>query len=271
VSATAPRAMRNHAETTGDAKLGRGYCAMGGIISFSSQSVLGRLARLPLRLVPNGIEMPVKNGINQGLRWITGTGPNHGCWLGTYEADHVPLLRELVKPGMVAYDLGANAGYFTLAFSRLVGQGGHVYAFEPEARNARDLLRNVAINHLTNVTVVQAAVSESSGLVGFGGAEAIGRIGAANSYLIPAIALDEFVAEGNRMPDVVKMDIETAEVLALKGAHKVLASPIAWIMETHSAELRNECKAIMAQFGYRFTDLHPEVEDGWNLNFVARR
>ena len=237
-------------------------------MSLSSQSLLGRVARLPLRLVPNGIEMPVMSGINAGMRWITGTGPNRGCWLGTYEADHIPLLRELVKPGMVAYDLGANAGYFTLAFSRLVGQDGHVYAFEPEARNASDLLRNVAINHLANVSVVQAAVSESSGLVGFGGANAIGRIGETNSYLIPAISLDEFVAGGNRMPDVVKMDIETAEVLALRGAHKVLASRIAWIMETHSPELRNECKSIMAQFGYTFVDLHP---DGWNLNFVARQ
>jgi FkbM family methyltransferase len=239
-------------------------------MSLSPKSLLGRIARLPLSLVPHGIEMPVMGGINKGMRWITGTGPNRGCWLGTYEADHYPLLRELVKPGMVAYDLGANAGFFTLAFSRLVGKGGHVYAFEPEARNARDLQRNVAINHLANVTVVQAAVSESSGLVGFGGANATGKIGASNSYLVPAISLDEFVGAGNRMPDVVKMDIETAEVRALRGAHKVLACRIAWIMETHSAELRNECKAIMAHFGYRFADLHPEVEDAWNVNFVAR-
>ncbi len=102
----------------------------------SHRTVAGKAIRLPLRLIPNNMVVPVLGGINRGMRWVTGAGTTSGCWLGSYEEDHVGALRQVVRPGMIAYDVGANAGFYTLALSRIVGDAGRVFSFEPDARNA---------------------------------------------------------------------------------------------------------------------------------------
>ncbi len=216
----------------------------------SHRSLAGRALRLPLRLIPKNIVVPVLGGINRGMRWITGAGPTNGCWLGTYEEDHAPALRMVVKPGMVAYDLGANAGFYTLALSRLVGESGRVFSFEPDAGSVQYLRRHIRLNKIKNVTVVQAAVSRSTGLVGFDG----WALNQNSSYLVPSVSLDEFIGAGNPVPDFIKMDVEGAEVAALEGAQNLLsgARPT-WLMATHSKDLTASCRQTLTRCGYRLT------------------
>lgn len=229
-----------------------------------------RLIRFPLKLVPSNIPMPVFTGINKGMHWMTGSGPTNRCWIGNYESDRFAALREVVRPGTIAYDIGANAGYYTLAFSRLVGDAGHVFSFEPDATNAKAMRRHIAMNNLNNVTFVQVAISDSIGMVGFREAqgEASGKIGSPCSYMVPSLSLDDFVAAGNPLPSFVKMDIEGAEQLALSGAKALLSAARAtWMIETHSAQLRDDCQAMMARYGYRFTgfDCRGDAGDRWDF------
>src|SRR4030095_268661 len=91
---------------------------------------IGRLARLPLRAIPKSTVVPILSGPSKGLRWTVGAG-QHSCWLGTYEGHFARLLDQLVRPGMLAFDVGAHSGYFTLMLSRLVGETGKVISFEP--------------------------------------------------------------------------------------------------------------------------------------------
>src|SRR4051812_19476111 len=87
-------------------------------------------------------ERVIAKGPARGLK-IDPTGAHPGYALGTSE----PVLQQaLVNPlrsGGVFYDLGANVGFFTLLASRLVGPGGSVVAFEPDAQNAAALRENV--------------------------------------------------------------------------------------------------------------------------------
>jgi FkbM family methyltransferase len=207
--------------------------------------------------------MPVLGGINRGSRWIAGSGPVQDCWIGGYESDHMDALRKYVKPGAIVYDLGANAGYYTLALSRLVGSAGHVFSFEPDSHNADALRRHIQLNKLTNVSVVQSAVSNASGLVGFTGVGAGAEISSgSNEYLIPTITLNQFISWGNPSPSFIKMDIEGAEHMALDGATTILAERVAvWLVATHSVKLRIDCQAKMAEYGYRFLALDC-VSDG---------
>jgi FkbM family methyltransferase len=155
---------------------------------------------------------------------------------------------------MVAFDIGANAGYYTLALSRLVGDAGHVYAFEPVARSVNYLQRHIELNKLRNVTVAQLAISSGHGLLSFDDF----RISKDNSYLVPSSSLDEFISAGYPRPDFIKMDIEGAEKMALDGATSVLSErKTTWIIATHSDELNLECRKTMAHFGHHSEDLDP--------------
>jgi FkbM family methyltransferase len=242
------------------------------IMKISPLSFAGRAIRLPLRLVPRNIEVPVLSGINRGMHWITGAGTTNASWIGHYEADHVFALRQLVHPGSIAFDLGANAGFYTLALSRLVGDSGHVYCFEPEAGNAYLLRRHIEINKLRNVTFVQAAISDSTGMVGFDGAlkSASGEITSGGSYLIPSISLDEFIAAGNPPPSFIKMDIEGAEEMALEGAKNLLSKQRpAWLVATHTNELTASCRKTLTGYGYRLTGFDCASDPGNAADFIA--
>jgi len=232
----------------------------------SHRTIAGRLLRSPLRAIPNGIVVRVFGGINRGMRWITGAGTTSGCWLGMYEEDHFLAIRKLVRPGMVVYDLGANAGFYTLALAKLVGASGRVFSFEPDARNTYLLRRHVDLNNLRNVTVVQAAVGSATGLVPFTGWEIVEK----SAYLVPSISLDEFIDAGNPVPDFIKMDIEGAEAAALTGARGLLARARPnWLMATHTEQLTASCKATLKQSGYCFTGFDCLSDPGDAGDFMA--
>jgi FkbM family methyltransferase len=196
----------------------------------------------------------VRSGINRGLHWMIGSS-THGCWLGTYETDKQDAIRRLVRPGMTIFDIGANAGFYTMAFSRLVGTQGRVYAFEPLAENVTNLLRHVAINNADNVTVIQAAVAHQSGIVGFrrNASNATGTITDSGGYQVPAISLDDLIKNGTLpVPDVVKMDVEGAESRVLEGAPSLLRSKkTVWFIAIHGEEQARRCQTILFDADYR--------------------
>jgi hypothetical protein len=124
--------------------------------AISTTSLIGRILRLPSGLLPKSAMIRIRRGPAKGLKWVVGAN-THGCWLGTYELNKQHALQRFVRDGMIVYDVGAQAGFYTLMFSRLVGPTGHVYAFEPCPVGGRDLLRHVEVNNLTNVTIMQIA------------------------------------------------------------------------------------------------------------------
>jgi FkbM family methyltransferase len=229
-------------------------------------SLLGRVIRSPLRFVPNNKVVHVLAGINKGALWITGSGTTHGCWIGNYEGDHTSALRRFVKPGAVVYDIGSHAGFYTLALSRLVGNSGRVFAFEPSARSVYFLRRHLELNSRRNVTVVQSAIGNGSGLISFDGF----RQTSEKAYLIPSMSLDQFIAAGFPSPSFIKMDIEGAEIHALKGAVEALSQIKAtWMLATHSEDLRLQCRALMAMYGYHFEQFDSTEDPGCAPDFLA--
>lgn len=215
---------------------------------------IGRAVRLPLKVLPKQMTVPVLSGVNRGRSWTLGAS-THGCWLGTYERDHQRMIARLVLPGTIAYDIGANVGFYTLALSRLVGNG-RVFSFEPQPDNALALKRHVTINRATNVSVIEQAVCETSGTVRFAGSHSQGRVATDGVTAVRAVSLNDFVSSGNPAPDFVKMDIEGGELSALMGADKLLRERRAtWIVGTHSATLYRECRGFFERGGYVITDV----------------
>jgi FkbM family methyltransferase len=225
--------------------------------SIADTSLLGKLLRLPLRLIPRGLVVPILQGPLRGKKWIVGSG-NHGYWLGSYEMDAVVRFAAAVPAGGTVFDLGANVGYYTLLSAVKAGPEGRVYAFEPLPRNLGYLRRHLALNRLTNVTVVAAAVSDRGGTARFAedASTSRGRIGA-GGFEVRAVALDDWIEkEGIPDPALLKIDIEGAEFRALQGARRMLARsrpPI--FLSTHSGSVHRDCLSLLKSIQYRVESL----------------
>jgi len=220
--------------------------------------LLGKLIRLPLRLLPPSARIKIPTGINRGATWVVGSG-RHQCWMGTYERAMQDVICRLVRPGMVAWDVGANVGFYTVALSNLVGSNGHVVAFEPDGLNAAYLLRHIELNKVTNVQVVQAAVCSSVGLISFsvGAASTNGAIVDASCLKVPSLSPDEFLSTRNGMPpDFMKIDVEGAEAEVLMGSARLLAMHKPdLVVAMHSPEAKRACAEILKRAGYSLYNL----------------
>lgn len=229
------------------------------LIDLPFDSFAGRLVRLPLRLIPRSCALSIRRGCNRGFKWVVGAGI-HGCWLGTYEHEKQDVVARLVHRGMTVWDIGANAGFYSLAFSRLVGAAGSVVAFEPLAANNHHLLRHIAINRVENVRVVQTAVGSRSGFIGFQADESVfkGRVADHEThYLVAITTIDDFLAsEPGWLPSVVKIDVEGGEAAVLEGASNLLRShPPLIILALHGRDQESRCRAILDAMAYRLTYL----------------
>jgi FkbM family methyltransferase len=220
----------------------------------SDKSLAGKILRLPLRLIPKGLVLPILQGPLRGKWWIVGSG-NHGYWLGSYEFGKGRLFERAIRPGSVVYDLGGNVGYYSLLASVLAGPQGRVYTFEPLPRNLRFLREHLRRNGAANVTVYEAAVAERSGTAQFEEASSTskGRLGSGGTLSVRTVALDDLVQRGELPPpDLLKVDVEGAELAALQGARKTLirSHPVIFL-STHGSEVHRECCRFLESIGYK--------------------
>ena len=236
-------------------------------------SLLGRLVRLPLRLVPPKMPLWVLSGRGRGLRWLPGSGV-HGYWLGTYERESQEVANTLIRQGDVVIDVGANVGYFTLIFSKLTGPNGRVAAIEPVPENLRALRRHLDLNRITNVDVLECAISNASGTAKFAtSARSEGRLAARGELSVRVESLDRLVAAGMLpQPSVIKFDIEGGEVEAIEGARSTLQvlKPSLWI-ETHGWERHEKCRRLLAEVGLDVSEEKCTGNEGFGRIVVDRR
>src|SRR3954453_6161979 len=137
------------------------------------------------------------------------------------------LLKQILFPGAVAVDAGANIGIYSQFLSRYVGPTGLVHSFEPSPDNFRRL--STATRDLSNVRLTQAAVGERSGECMLYLSDKLNvdhrayKAGGEVRHAVPTemVALDDYFKLAQRV-DLIKMDIQGYELHALRGAQRVL-------------------------------------------------
>ena len=148
---------------------------------------------------------------------------------GVWEPEVTTTLSAEAKPGMIALDVGADIGYFSLQFSKLVGNSGRVIAFEPIPKARERLVHNIALNELTNITVSEFALGNQEGTVYLEDPFTKSRVnlnktsGGINDIKVSIKRFDDLFDELS-LPsvDIIKMDIEGAEHEALRGMEQTL-------------------------------------------------
>jgi len=175
---------------------------------------------------------------------------------GEWSAGETDLLCQVLQPGMVVVDAGANIGTHTLAFARAVAPGGVVYAFEPQRIVYQTLVANVALNSLTNVVCQQRALGAEPGRLlvppidytatsNFGGVE----LGAwQTGEPVEVVRIDDLELAACHL---IKVDVEGMERAVLEGASATIArcQPLLYV-EADRAAHRDDLLRWLADRGY---------------------
>jgi FkbM family methyltransferase len=231
--------------------------------------VLGQMLRKMARIYPEGSVTRIRSGPLRGRLWYRSHRHVNAYWVGTYELPVQQCLMRELRDGGVFFDIGANAGFFSLLAAGCVGPEGRVVAFDPLPVNQKVIERQFSLNQIQNGVLVPTAVSDAVGEVvlceGASTATAyveenLGQQG----ILVKCTSLDEFCKTGP-IPDFVKLDVEGAEVKCLRGAAGLLRNGRLpkFLIEWHGADLARKGTRFLQSFGYRFQDLQGcEVEEG---------
>lgn len=196
----------------------------------------------------------VRLGIGRGLR-IDGGKHHKRLLLGLYELELDRWLRRLCRSGYAAFDVGGQLGYDALVLAKRTS--GRVVTFECESTWCSSIRRALAANPAlaSHIDLVQAEVTDR------------------HDPPRAIVSLDGHAAQVGWDPDIVKLDVEGAELSVMEGAAQIVERRHPHlIVEVHSAEHERDCGLWLVQRGYRprivsqrrfLPDHRPTVHNRW--------
>jgi len=228
----------------------------------------------------------VDAGPAQGLRYAVELPADKGVWTGTYELPFSEALSKAVAPGDVCYDIGGWRGFFSGVMA--LANAGKVIVFEPLAENAERVRRVIELNPGLPIELIGCAVGEKEGRAEFlvMPQTSMGKLAdsefqktekAVEKITVDIATLDSLIERGEiAPPNVVKIDVEGAEFLVLKGFSRALGEyKPALFLEIHTRDLARACENFLRMRGYDVvvleTSLPPDFESEPEVcHFVAK-
>lgn len=221
-----------------------------------------RLGRIYLIMHVKGLKHRKKRYVRttiDGIRYDLDLWTYVGCTfysLKTYEPKTVKVIKDILKPGMVAIDIGASFGILSFTMSKLVGEEGKVYCFEPSFYMFRKLERGIKLNRFTNIVPEKLALSDSRRIETIV-TKKFGEIGSnkknTETEKISFITLDEYV-EKKKIPSIefIKIDTDGYEAEIIRGAKKCIKDNHPLMVIEFRKETVKELIELLTDLGYNF-------------------
>ena len=203
------------------------------------------------------------HGPLQGFKMSTDWKRYRGYIYGNWEPVATEAILTYVQPGMCVFDIGAHLGYYSLLLAKCVGPGGRVVSFEAAESNFSRLQRNISVNNLDNVELINLAVFSKSGTIPISlsstdtgsGDWSISRQANKDSIEVQTISLDQFCEAKRVLPDFLKIDVEGAEHDVLLGARETIGRcQPTMLIELHHFDgdlAANPVPDLLLQWNYR--------------------
>ena len=237
----------------------------------SKASLIWTLGRIPgishvlrwyARRYTEGSVVRIASGHAKGMQWRRHKRYSNGYWTGQYEWPVQQAIARELHTGDVFYDVGANAGFFSVVACCRVGDEGQVVSFDPDPSNCENAREQIEINGIENWTVVPKALSDQPGRLSFARTHegsSTGHLGegseAEETFNVEVTTLDAAL-ESYPPPQLVKIDIEGAEVEVLTTAYRMLREVRPTLMvELHGEQRAEKVEGILREAGYHFFDI----------------
>jgi len=186
------------------------------------------------------------------------------------------VLSEL-KPDDVFWDIGANLGLYSLFAAN--SPGVNVVAFEPNPMTVKKINDNIALNKKSNIEVLKLALSDTKGLVKFDSMENRGNHGLAhiafektsNTINVETNSGDKLIEDGAApRPDIVKIDVEGAEYLVIKGMQNTLTDCRVLFCEVHRqireyGQSEEELESMLKNLGFSLERIQERRDNTYHL------
>jgi FkbM family methyltransferase len=225
------------------------------------------LLRWVARQYPEGSVVSIKHGEAAGFRWKRHHRYVNGYWIGQYELPIQMALKRELRAGDTFFDVGANAGFFTLVAANLVGPTGKCVSFDPLPANVESLHEQVELNGLTYCQVDARAVGDAVGEAIFYfdyAGDPQGHLGElrreSESHIkVNVTTLDQAVEQWGA-PAFIKLDVEGAEDKVLEGARQTIerVKP-SWLIEIHTPQCEAAVRETLKRAGYAFFQVSGEA------------
>jgi FkbM family methyltransferase len=242
---------------------------------FAARPTADKILSLGLRLRRIFPNSPIPYRLPFGAWFLVGQSRVDAALLGQeFESAEIKFVQKYLKPGMIALDIGAHHGLYTLLASKRVGAEGKVVAFEPSPRERKQLSRNVRLNFCRNVRIQPFALGSKRSQTDLYLVE--GGEDGCNSLRPPAVdsetrpvrvevySFDDVAPKlGLTKVDFVKLDVEGGELDVLKGAPGLLRTAPRPVFLVEVYDIRTEPWGYKAreivkfldQLGYRWFEL----------------
>jgi len=230
-------------------------------------------------------DVPIKSGVLKGYK-MSLKSSNNLFFIGNHEKEQINFILENLDSNGCFYDIGANAGYYSMAASLKLKENNSIFAFEPMPYYAELVEHNARINNINNINIYPYALSDKAGFVEFSNVtESSGNTYISNSSLfkksediikVETISIDKFIASNPevKIPTIIKLDAEGAEYDVLVGAKNTLLKhkPL-MLLSTHDRHLpgvKDKCLDFLSQIGYVYEEQDLGLKEMGLEDFIAK-